>query len=443
MLVLPWDAAATASHEILCAYNSEGIVNDAAATSTYCAHHVGVVGSTQDQDALDFDLKPDDTVRAVAPGYVRWAGAYPNTKSWSCYGVSIAIDTPLADGTVVTTFYAHLGSLVTAAGDVVKGGDPIAKSGSSGGGSFPSVCSSAYSPHLHVGVYTNAGYVASDGSSITAVALLAKTTATEVPTVASPALRWRRAAARGMGQTAQGHPPSRHHPLCSDHCSRRAPCWRHPHRQGPGERAHPHPDGPAPRALGYLGCTRKWCQADHVLPHALGEAGGLNPADVKITKVTFSAAWGTTAPKPACTATAAGAGGVWSCKADLWKLGAPVGKVTLGFDVYDDAGDLTHSPAGTRTVTLSASTTASVKVPIVSCPTDYGYFDLNGNPVTAAPLPATETLTVPIGGASQVAVYATNDYRVLAPRKWRCSGMEGPMAVVSSRSSTHRTQAPR
>jgi murein DD-endopeptidase MepM/ murein hydrolase activator NlpD len=76
--------------------------------------------------------------------------------------------------------------------------------------------------------------------------------------------------------------------------------------------------------------------------------------DVNLTKVVFTMAWGTASPVTACTATVAGSGGAWSCKADLFKLGAPLGPLVLGFDVFDDAGDVAHSPDGTRTVTLAA-----------------------------------------------------------------------------------------
>jgi hypothetical protein len=75
---------------------------------------------------------------------------------------------------------------------------------------------------------------------------------------------------------------------------------------------------------------------------------------VNVTKVQFYAAWGSASPTAACAASKADAKGVWSCKTDLWKLGAPLGALTLSFDVFDDAGDLARSPAGTRLVTLAA-----------------------------------------------------------------------------------------
>jgi murein DD-endopeptidase MepM/ murein hydrolase activator NlpD len=77
------------------------------------------------------------------------------------------------------------------------------------------------------------------------------------------------------------------------------------------------------------------------------------PSTLHIAKVAFSIKWGTTT-KAACSATKAGAGGVWSCKVDLWELGAPLGKLTVSFDATDSAGDAAKAPAGTRTVTLAA-----------------------------------------------------------------------------------------
>ena len=77
-------------------------------------------------------------------------------------------------------------------------------------------------------------------------------------------------------------------------------------------------------------------------------------ADVSVTKVRFMVSWGKSAPVKACTAVPPADKGLWSCTADLWRLGAPLGKLTLSFDVFDDASDLAHSPAGTRTVTFAA-----------------------------------------------------------------------------------------
>ncbi len=80
----------------------------------------------------------------------------------------------------------------------------------------------------------------------------------------------------------------------------------------------------------------------------------VTPTTLSVTKVAFSVTWGSTA-KAACSATRAGSGGVWSCQADLWKLGAPLGRLTLSFDVTDSAGDVAKAPAGTRTVTFAAA----------------------------------------------------------------------------------------
>jgi hypothetical protein len=48
--------------------------------------------------------------------------------------------------------------------------------------------------------------------------------------------------------------------------------------------------------------------------------------------------------------------------ADLWRLGAQLGKLTLSFDVFDDAGDLARSPGGSRTVTFAAPPPAPTAV---------------------------------------------------------------------------------
>ena len=77
------------------------------------------------------------------------------------------------------------------------------------------------------------------------------------------------------------------------------------------------------------------------------------PSTLAVIKVAFSIKWGPTT-KAACTATKAGSGGVWSCAVDLGKLGAPLGKLGLLFDVTDSAGDVAKAPAGTRTVTFAA-----------------------------------------------------------------------------------------
>ena len=73
--------------------------------------------------------------------------------------------------------------------------------------------------------------------------------------------------------------------------------------------------------------------------------------DVAITRVVFHAAWAGGAAE-VCTATAGGADGLWSCTPDLGALGVPPGPVTLTFDVFDDAGDMTPA-AATLAATLA------------------------------------------------------------------------------------------
>lgn len=76
--------------------------------------------------------------------------------------------------------------------------------------------------------------------------------------------------------------------------------------------------------------------------------------DVTLTKVVYSVAWGSKAPTTACTATKAATDGTWSCTADLAKLAASLGKLTLSFDVFDDAGDVARAAGGKRTVLFAA-----------------------------------------------------------------------------------------
>jgi murein DD-endopeptidase MepM/ murein hydrolase activator NlpD len=75
----------------------------------------------------------------------------------------------------------------------------------------------------------------------------------------------------------------------------------------------------------------------------------MTPSTLTVTKVAFSIKWGSTT-KAACSTTKAGSGDVWSCKVDLLKLGAPLGKLTLTFDVTDSLGDVAKAPAGGRPV---------------------------------------------------------------------------------------------
>jgi hypothetical protein len=75
----------------------------------------------------------------------------------------------------------------------------------------------------------------------------------------------------------------------------------------------------------------------------------------KVANVTFYVATGSKAPVKACDASNPDAKGAWSCTvADLWKLGAQLGDLTLSFDVFDDVGDLARSPGGARTVKFAA-----------------------------------------------------------------------------------------
>ena len=186
-LALPWDTSASPSHEIMCAYGSEGITSTGAAgTTDGCAHHKnGPTGYTQDGDALDFDLHSGDSVRSVDAGIVRWAKAYTGSSSWSCYGNSIAIDEHQADGSVVTAFYAHLLSIKVAVGDAVTQGEEIGKAGGTGGGTN-SACPSAYGPHLHLALYTNANYTDSKGAAVAAADLPASATGSREPVTSPP-----------------------------------------------------------------------------------------------------------------------------------------------------------------------------------------------------------------------------------------------------------------
>jgi hypothetical protein len=171
----------------MCAYGSEGITAAGAAGATDgCKHHAnGPSGYTQDGDALDFDLHSGDSVRSVDAGIVRWAKAYTGSSSWSCYGNSIAIDEHQADGSVVTAFYAHLLSIKVAVGDAVTQGEEIGKAGGTGGGTN-SACPSAYGPHLHLALYTNASYTDAKGSAVAAADLPATATGSREPVTSPP-----------------------------------------------------------------------------------------------------------------------------------------------------------------------------------------------------------------------------------------------------------------
>jgi murein DD-endopeptidase MepM/ murein hydrolase activator NlpD len=186
--VLPWDTSASKSHEIMCAYGGEGITAAGTAGATAgCGHHVSTPGNyTQDGNALDFDLQSGDAVRSVQAGIVRWAEAYTGSSSWSCYGNSIAIDTRLDDGTVVTAMYAHLSSIEVSVGDQVGAGKEIGKAGTSGGGTNKTSCPSAYGPHLHLAVYTDASYTDAQGGTVAASDLPATATPSGGPVKSPP-----------------------------------------------------------------------------------------------------------------------------------------------------------------------------------------------------------------------------------------------------------------
>jgi hypothetical protein len=87
----------------------------------------------------------------------------------------------------------------------------------------------------------------------------------------------------------------------------------------------------------------------------------VTPTTLAVTKVAFSIKWGSTT-NAACSVTKAGSGGVWTCTVDLGKLGAPLGKLTLAFDITDGAGDVAKAPAGTRTVNFAVLPAAPTNV---------------------------------------------------------------------------------
>jgi murein DD-endopeptidase MepM/ murein hydrolase activator NlpD len=85
----------------------------------------------------------------------------------------------------------------------------------------------------------------------------------------------------------------------------------------------------------------------------LSAKASFDAATVSVSNLAFTVSWASTTKK-ACTATKADSSGVWSCKVDLWKLGAPLGKLAVSFDATSDTGDVAKAPAGTRTVTFAA-----------------------------------------------------------------------------------------
>jgi len=75
--------------------------------------------------------------------------------------------------------------------------------------------------------------------------------------------------------------------------------------------------------------------------------------ETTFTKVVFSATWAGAKAKAMCTATKPGAGGAWSCTADLLARGVHPGAVNLSFDVYGEGMSAARSPDGPRQVTYA------------------------------------------------------------------------------------------
>jgi Peptidase family M23 len=76
--------------------------------------------------------------------------------------------------------------------------------------------------------------------------------------------------------------------------------------------------------------------------------------NVSVTRVTFTVAWASHDPVKACSAKRADDKGAWACNVDLWSLGAPLDKLTVSFDVFDDAGDVARAPDGQRKVVFAS-----------------------------------------------------------------------------------------
>jgi len=69
-----------------------------------------------------------------------------------------------------------------------------------------------------------------------------------------------------------------------------------------------------------------------------------------IDRVVFHVQWDERKPRLACVATKGNKQGIWSCKVDLWKLGAQLGRLKLSFNAFYPSGQVSRSPAGTRAV---------------------------------------------------------------------------------------------
>lgn len=148
--------------------------------------------------------------------------------------------------------------------------------------------------------------------------------------------------------------------------------------------------------------------------------------DVKLTKVVYNVAWGMAAPKIACTATKAGKDGTWSCTGNLFTLGAPLGPLVLGFDVFDDAGDVAHSPDGTRTVTLAAPPPAPTHVAAdIPCLTTYSCPDDH--------FPVKVTWSAPAGPVSGYHIYYIAGYiDYCNGMAWKTTGAPQLVATVGA-----------
>jgi murein DD-endopeptidase MepM/ murein hydrolase activator NlpD len=339
-LHLPWDTSKVAAHTVECAYNQEGILGAPPNTGTGKApgcvmHRDGPAGSSKDAFALDLDLAKGDTVVAVASGTVRWAKAYPATSSWTCYGISVAVDTAMSDGSVRTAMYAHLDSASVASGQTVSAGQALGAAGDSGLGATwqnpdpakqadHGTCAGS-GVHLHLALYTNAKYLV-DASG----------TATSPPydgssTEPKPWLDCQRVSTLGT-------PPAGEDASCTGlHAGDKLTYT------GPGGA----PVTPPTVISG------TWVAPNDGAKLTTSSLTLSAKASVTVSKVAFSVRWGSTI-RPACSATKAGSGGAWSCKADLWKLGAPLGKLTVSFDVTDSQGQVANAPDGTRSVTFDA-----------------------------------------------------------------------------------------
>lgn len=108
----------------------------------------------------------------------------------------------------------------------------------------------------------------------------------------------------------------------------------------------------------------------HVSVHAYPT----NPGDPPIDHVIVTLWWPTLGPKSgpwkvACMIRPPPSGDVFGCDVDPATLGAPPGQLAISFDVVDDAGDVTHSAGGIRTVTLAAMPTPTPRPTKPAAPT--------------------------------------------------------------------------